>query len=79
MNKSLIYQTRKIDAEDLKVGDIFWDAKDGCFYKVERLEKIPVDEFGGYDIGIHTNPPNKRKNQRIRKDRFTKITIQENL
>ncbi len=78
INQSLSpYQTRKIDAEDLKIGDKFWDAKDGCFYEVAQIEHLEIPDFDDHDIGIYTNPPNKRRNSRIRKDRFTKVTIQE--
>lgn len=75
------YKTRKIDAEDLKVGDKFWDKIDQCFYEVTEIKLIPLPNFYTWDkdndIGISTSPPNSRKSGIIRKSRFTRLTVQE--
>lgn len=73
----LTTRTKKVVAEDLKIGDKFYDKKDDRFYTVARLEPIPIPEWNDNDIGIFTNPPNTRKNGRIRKARLTKMTVKK--
>lgn len=71
-----ITRIRTVDAEDLKVGDIFWDKKDDRFYTVARLEFIPT-KYDDNDIGIFTTQPNSRKGGRIRKARLTKMKVKK--
>lgn len=68
-----IYRVRKIDAMDIKPGDIFYDSRDKCLYKVQSV----VRELSSNDVVIKTAQKNSRHDQLIKKSAYSKLTLQE--
>lgn len=68
-----IYRTRKIDAMDIKPGDTFYDSRDKCLYKVHSV----MLEKSSNDVVIKTTQKNSRHDQLIKKNAYSKLTLQE--
>lgn len=68
-----IYRTKKIDAQDIKPGDKFYDSRDKCLYTVQSV----VKELSSRDVVIKTTQKNSRHDQLIKKSAYSKLTLQQ--
>ncbi|MGL4499604.1 MAG: hypothetical protein ACRC78_04340 [Planktothrix sp.] len=67
------YRTKKIDAEDLKPGDRFYDSRDKRLYVTKGI----MQEKSSRDVIISTVETNSRQDQLIKKSAYTKLMLQE--